>query len=65
MFFIFKLIVAIAVIAYFIGFGLVLVFAMFDKSKDSTMDNKIVAFMLLLGLILVPLFGVITSLPER
>jgi hypothetical protein len=64
MFFIFKLIVTIAVIAYFIGFGIVLIFAILDKAKDSTMDNKIVAFMLLLGLILVPLFGVLTSLPD-
>lgn len=64
MFFIFKLIVTAAVIAYFVGFGLVLIFAILDKAKDSTMDNKIVAFMLLLGLIIVPLFGVLTSLPN-
>lgn len=65
MFFIFKLIVTAAVIAYFAGFALVLIFAMTDKSKDSTADNKIVAFMLFIGLILVPLFGVLTSLPEQ
>lgn len=65
MMFLFYIVVASAVIAYFVGFGLVLVFAMFDKQKDSTMDNKIVAFFLFLGLIVVPLLGVITSLPGR
>lgn len=59
------IIVTIAVVAYFLGFGIVLVFAMFDPQKDSTMDNKIVAFFLLLGLVVVPFLGVITSLPGR
>lgn len=65
MMFLFYIVVTAAVVAYFLGFGIVLVFAMFDKQKDSTMDNKIVAFILLLGLIVVPLLGVITSLPGR
>jgi hypothetical protein len=65
MMFIFYIIVSAAVVAYFVGFGIVLVFAMIDKQKDSTMDNKITAFFLFVGLIVVPLLGVITSLPGR
>jgi|GEM_PF-1639212 len=65
MMFILYIIVTTAVVAYFIGFSIVLIFAMIDKQKDSTMDNKIVAFFLLLGLVVVPLLGVITSLPDR
>lgn len=59
------ILVSAAVVAYFVGFGIVLVFAMFDPQKDSTPDNKIVAFFLLLGLVVVPLLGVLTSLPAR
>lgn len=65
MLFILYIVVSALVIAYFVGATLVLVFAMIDKQKDSTIDNRIVAFLLLLGLVVVPLLGVLTSLPGR
>lgn len=65
MMFILYIVVTIAVIAYFVGFGIVIIFALFDKQRDTTMDNRIVAFLLLLGFIAVPLLGVLTSLPGR
>lgn len=62
MLFILYIIATVAVLAYFVGFGIVLIFGIIDK-QGGTVDNQIVAFMLLIGLIVVPLFGVLTSLP--
>jgi len=64
MLFILYIIGAGAVIAYFVGFCIVLIMGILDKQRDTTADNRIVAFLLLLGLVVVPLLGVLTSLPR-
>lgn len=47
---------------YFFGIGGFLVFALLDKQKDSTVENKVVAIVLFLALIVMPALGVFYSL---
>lgn len=47
---------------YFIGIGGVLLFAFFDQQKDSTTENRVVAILLFLALIVTPALGILFSL---
>lgn len=47
---------------YFFGIGAVLLFAFFDKQKDSTTENRVGALLLFLALIVVPALGIVYSL---
>jgi hypothetical protein len=59
-----KLIALIIALAYFIVLGGALVFGIVDKQPSNTFDNRVVAVLLFIGLIVIPLFGVIGSLNE-
>ncbi len=47
---------------YFLGIGGFLVFAFFDRQKDSKTENRIVAIILFFALIVVPGFGLLATM---
>lgn len=47
---------------YFIAFGVALLMGLFDRQKDSTTDNKVVVFLMIIVILVVPLFGMVSYL---
>ncbi len=56
------LIAIIVAVVYFLGIGGMLIFAFVDRQKDSLTENRVVAVLLFIGLIVAPAFGILYSL---
>jgi hypothetical protein len=60
---IFLMLIALGIAGfYFFGIGGLLIFAFFDRQKDSLTENRVTAIVLFLALIVMPALGIFYTL---